>query len=159
VAPTLAAQQPSSALVVDPDPVFVSQLAPIITSSGYRCIPVTEFAAARLELYMRSPDVLLTNVRLGAFNGIHLAYLAKINRPATRVMVYGENDHVLAGEIQKAGAFYERVEFVPYALTSFLAGVLPARDRRDVIASDRRHIFRGGRRTTDLPILHTPAGI
>jgi DNA-binding NtrC family response regulator len=155
----LPAQQPSSALVVDPDPIFVSQLAPIITSSSYRCIAVTEFAAARLELYMRSPDVLLANLRLGAFNGIHLAYLAKINRPATRVMVYGENDRMLASEIQKAGAFYERVEFVPYALTSFLMGILPARDRRDVIANDRRQVFRGGRRTTDLLILHAPAGI
>jgi hypothetical protein len=153
----LAAQQPSSALVVDPDPVFVSQLAPIITASGYRCIPVTEFAAARLELYMRSPDVLLANVRLGAFNGIHLAYLAKINRPDTRVMVYGENDRLLAGEIQMAGAFYERVEFVAFALTSFLMGKLPARDRRGVIVPDRRHTFRGGRRTTDLPILHAQA--
>lgn len=153
----MAAQQPSSALIVDPDPVFVSQLAPIITSSGYRCIPVTEFAAARLELYVRSPGVLIANVRLGAFNGIHLAYLAKINRPDTRVMVYGENDHLLAGEIQTAGAFYERIEFVPYALTGFLMGTLPVRDRRDVIVGDRRHIFRGGRRNTDLPLLHTPA--
>ena len=154
----MAAQQPSSVLVVDPDPVFVSQLAPIITSSGYRCIPITEFVAARLELYTRRPDVLLTNLRLGAFNGIHLAYLAKINRPETRVMVYGKNDHLLASEIQKAGAFYERVEFVPYALTSFLIGNLPERDRRDVIVSDRRLIFRGGRRLTDLTILHAPAG-
>ena len=153
----MAAQQPSSALVVDPDPVFVSELAPIITALGYRCIPVTEFAAARLELYMRSPDVLLANVRLGAFNGIHLAYLAKINRPETRVMVYGQNDRLLAGEIQAAGAFYEREEFVPYALTAFLSGVLPSRDRRGVEVTDRRLAFRGGRRTTDLPILHVPA--
>ena len=131
----------------------MSQLAPIITGSGYRCIPVTEFAAARLELYLRSPDVLLANVRLGAFNGIHLAYLAKINKRETRVMVYGENDHVLASEIQTAGAFYERVEFVPFALTGFLMGALPVRDRRDVVVGDRRHMFRGGRRTTDLPIL------
>ena len=156
---TLAAQQPSSALVVDPDPLFVSQLAPIITASGYRCIPVTEFAAARLELYVRGPEVLVANVRLGAFNGIHLAYLAKINKPNTRVMVYGENDHLLASEIQTAGAFYERVEFVPYALTGFLMGTLPVRDRRDVILSDRRNVFRGGRRTTDLPVLHGHAAM
>jgi hypothetical protein len=139
--------------------MFVSQLAPIITASGHRCIPVTEFAAARLELYTRSPDVLLANVRLGAFNGIHLAYLAKIHKPETRVMVYGDNDHLLAGEIQNAGAFYERVEFVPYALGAFLIGALPSRDRRSVIVCDRRFMFRGGRRATDLPLLHTPAVI
>jgi hypothetical protein len=153
----LAAQQPLSALVVDPDPLFVSQLAPIVTSSGYRLIPVTEFAAARSELYVHKPAVLVTNVRLGAFNGIHLVYLAKINKPDTHVMVYGESDHLLAREIQSAGGFYERMQFVPYALAGFLMGVLPVRDRRDVGGSDRRHIFRGGRRTTDLPILHAPA--
>lgn len=137
----------------------MSQLAPIITSSGYRHIPVTEFAAARLELYVHSPSVLVANVRLGAFNGIHLAYLAKINKPDTRVMVYGENDHLLASEIQSAGGFYERMEFVPYALSGFLMGALPGRDRRDVGVGDRRHLFRGGRRTTDLPTLHTPAAL
>jgi DNA-binding NtrC family response regulator len=138
----LPAQQPSSALVVDPDPIFVSQLAPIITSSGYRCIAITEFAAARLELYMRSPDVLLANLRLGAFNGIHLAYLANQQAGHTRDGLRRERSRAAARS--EAGAFCER-SFVPYALSSFLMGMLPARDRRDVIATDRRQIFRGGR--------------
>ncbi len=94
--------------------------------------------------------MLIANVRLGAFNGIHLAYLAKINNPKTRVMIYGQDDRMLAGEVQSAGAFYERSDCVRYALAAFLQASLPDRDRRDVTFTDRRQIFRGGRRTTDL---------
>jgi hypothetical protein len=74
-------------------------------------------------------------------------------------MVYGEDDRMLAGEIQTAGAFYERVEFVPYALAGFLIGALPVRDRRDVGFVDRRRLFRGGRRTTDVALLHAPTAM
>jgi DNA-binding NtrC family response regulator len=146
----LAAHQPLIALLVDLDPIFLSELAPIVTASGLRVIALSDFAAARHELYSHRPHVLVANVRLGAFNGIHLAYLAKINNPHTRVMIYGQDDRILAGDVQSAGAFYERREFVRYSLAAFLRAALPARDRRDVRVGDRRHMFRGGRRTTDL---------
>jgi hypothetical protein len=137
--------------------MFVAQLAPIITRAGLRCIPRTDFLRARHELYASSPDFIVANVRLGEFNGIHLAYLAKIQRPDTRVMIYGRDDRLLAREVQTAGAFYGREEFVPYELISFLHASLPAQDRRDAGALDRRQTFRGGRRTTDLDILHAAA--
>jgi DNA-binding response OmpR family regulator len=147
-------QQPSSAIVVDSDLIFASQLAPIITGAGLRYIPLTDFLTARHELSTGGPDVVVANVRLGEFNGIHLAYLAKIQKPQTRVMIYGRDDRLLAREVQAAGAFYVREEFVPYELMSFLHASLPARDRRGARSWDRRQIFRGGRRTTDLDILH-----
>ena len=157
MAPTLAAHQPHSALVVDADPIFVSELAPIVTASGFRVLPLSDFTAARHELYACRPEVLVANLRLGAFNGIHLAYLAKINNPETRAMIYGEDDRMLAGEVQSAGAFYERTAFVRYALAAFLRAPLPARDRRGILVNDRRQLFRGGRRTTDLQLLPTSA--
>jgi DNA-binding NarL/FixJ family response regulator len=144
-------------LVVDADPIFVSELAPIVTTCGFRVLSLSEFVAARHELYACHPDVLVANVRLGAFNGIHLAYLAKINNPETRVMIYGHDDRILAREVQSAGAFYERSDFVRYTLGAFLHASLPAEDRRTATFTDRRLIFRGGRRTTDLQSLHRSA--
>ena len=138
-------------------PDFVSELAPIVTSSGFRVLPLSDFTAARHELYALPSGSPGANLRLGAFNGIHLAYLAKINNPETRVMIYGEGDRMLAAEVQSAGAFYERAAFVLYALAGFLRAPLPDRDRRAVDATDRRQLFRGGRRTTDLQILPTAA--
>ena len=153
----MAAHQPLSALVVDADPIFVSELAPVITASGFRVLALSDFASARHELYVCRPEVLVTNVRLGAFNGIHLAYLAKINKPETRAMIYGEDDQLLAGEVQSAGAFWVRTSMVRVALGAFLHASLPVRDRRDVHVVDRRGLFRGGRRTTDLQLLSSPA--
>ena len=150
----MAAHQPLSALVVDVDPIFVSELAPIVTASGFRVLALSDFAAARHELYVCRPDVLVANIRLGAFNGIHLAYLAKINKPNMRAMIYGEEDQLLAGEVQSAGAFWVRTPLVRFALGAFLHASLPAKDRRTVTFTDRRQIFRGGRRTTDLQNVH-----
>ena len=148
----MAAHQPLSALVVDGDPIFVSELAPIVTASGFRVLPLSDFAAARHELYTCRPEVIVANVRLGAFNGIHLVYLAKINKPDTRAMIYGDEDRLLAGEVQSAGAFWVSASLVRFALGAFLHASLPARDRRDFTIIDRRQLFRGGRRTTDLQI-------
>jgi hypothetical protein len=150
----LAAHQPRCALVVDIDPIFVSELVPIVTDGGLRVLPLTEFAAARHELYICRPDVLVANVRLGAFNGIHLVYLAKINNPETRALIYGQDDRILAREVQSAGAFWVAMDMVRYALAAFLHASLPAEDRRTLLVADRRLIFRGGRRTTDRPALH-----
>lgn len=157
MAPTLAAHQSLSALVVDADPIFLSELAPIVTASGFRVLPLSDFVAARHELYVRRPEVLVANVRLGAFNGIHLVYLAKINKPDTRAMIYGDDDRLLAGEVQSAGAFWVKTSLVPFALGAFLHASLPARDRRDFNVNDRRQLFRGGRRTTDLQLSTAPA--
>ncbi len=140
---------------MDPDTLFVSQLAAIVGASGYRCVALTEFLEARHELLLCRPHVLIASLRLAAFNGIHLAYLAKNNRPDTRVMIYGTNDRMLAAEIQSAGAFFERQSSVLVAVTAFLQGNLPDRDRRGVTVVDRRSVFRGGRRTTDMSVLHT----
>jgi DNA-binding NtrC family response regulator len=155
----LAAHQPRSALVVDVDPLFVSELAPIITAAGLRVLALSEFAAARHELFACRPEVLIANMRLGAFNGIHLAYLAKINNPETRVMIYGHDDRMLAREAQTAGAFFERADLVRHALVAFLGASLPPQDRRNVTLTDRRQIFRGGRRTTDLQTPHGSAAV
>jgi hypothetical protein len=153
----LVEPQPPRALIVDTDPIFVSELAPIVTAVGFRVVPLSDFTAARHELYNCRPQALVANVRLGAFNGIHLAYLAKINNPATRAMIYGEDDRMLASEVQSARAFYQRTSFVRYALAAFLRAPLPDQDRRTVLVVDRRQSFRGGRRTTDLQILATAA--
>jgi DNA-binding NtrC family response regulator len=141
-------------LVVDPDSRFLSKLRPATESAGYGIIARTEFISARRDLQVRLPAALVANVRLASFNGIHLAYVAKQARPDTRAMVYDvQVDRVLASEARRAGAFFERQTFVPYSLERFLTASLPTSDRRDVVTIDRRGLFRGGRRTTDVDVL------
>ena len=104
---------------------------------------------------MRSPpDFLVTPLRLGAYNGLHLIYLAKANRQVTRSICYSIfTDLPLIKEAQEIGAFYEAPARVPFALLSYLRTVLPPRDRRQPREGDRRKEFRGGRRSADVAVV------
>jgi len=115
----------------------------------------SEFSVARARLFeVPPPDLLVSNLRLGPFNGLHLVFLAQSANLPTTCLTYGGHtnptDLALAREAQLAGAFYEASYRLPYALPAYLQSELPARDRRDPAREDRRSTFRGGRRATDL---------
>jgi hypothetical protein len=108
------------------------------------------FSKARTDLRDGAFDFLVTNVRLGAYNGLHLVYLAAVDGIPTRSIVYSESrDLGLALEVQRAGAFYETRECLPVTLTSYLRGILPIRDRRAPHVDDRTAGVPGGRRRWD----------
>jgi hypothetical protein len=111
----------------------------------------SDFTTARTRLLQDAPDVLMTNLRLGAHNGLHLVYLAGVS---TRSIVYMEReDLLLLREAQRAGAFVESVERLPSSAISYVRASLPARDRRNWTILDRRRIPRGGRRAADASVL------
>jgi hypothetical protein len=123
----------------------------------------TEFPIARARLFETpAPDLLVTNLRLGPFNGLHLVFLAQSAHLPTTCLTYGAQNNVtdmaLAREAQLAGAFYEASYRLPHVLPSYLQTELPERDRRDPGREDRRDTFRGGRRATDLTELRQTAG-
>jgi DNA-binding NtrC family response regulator len=112
-----------------------------------------DFVSARARAVTGEFDFLITNLRLEAYNGLHLVYLAISARSTTRSIVYTERrESNLAREVQEAGAFYELRHRLPYALESYLLGRLPPADRRNPSVNDRRTVFRGGRRSADLPL-------
>ena len=108
-----------------------------------------DFQAARARLLLKPPDLLVTNLRLQAYNGLHLVHLAR--EMPTRCIAYAEDDDlVLVREVQAAGAFYERSKRLPHALAAYVLATLPPHDRRRPTVIDRRQIVRGGRRCTDV---------
>jgi hypothetical protein len=109
-----------------------------------------DFLAARTHLASNPYDWLVTNLRLGAFNGLHLVHLAGISRPSIRFLVYADrSDLWLAREAQRAGAFYESRDRVDRALPAYLRSALPPQDRRNPAEPDRRAAKRGSRRRVD----------
>jgi hypothetical protein len=97
-----------------------------------------------------SPEFLVTNIRLGANNGLHLVHLAS---GATRCIVYMEpEDPFLLREAQRLGAFVEAPRRLAFSLRAYLSAELPARDRRDPLRVDRRTVARGGRRAADVRV-------
>jgi DNA-binding NtrC family response regulator len=113
----------------------------------------SDFMIARRKLLDAPPDLLVTSVRLGAYNGLHLIYLSMTTRAATRSVVYSTYvDLTLVDEVQRIGAFYELETRLPYAIPRYLTATLPPFDRRSALGIDRRGVFRGGRRATDASV-------
>ena len=112
----------------------------------------SQFAAARSIVQQGPVDLLVTNLRLGAFNGLHLVHLAAALTIQSRAIVYTDQLEIgLGREIQRAGAFYDTRLRLPHTLASYVRAALPSQDRRHLAVNDRRQAFRGGRRSADRP--------
>jgi DNA-binding NarL/FixJ family response regulator len=134
--------------LVDPDAYWLSCVWGTLQSFAEVEV-YQDFQAARASLLSRPPDLLVTNLRLGAYNGLHLVHLAQGS--STRCLVYAsQNDEVLIRQVKAAGAFYESTGRLPQVISSYVRALLPAYDQRDPRVLDRRQIPRGGRRCTDL---------
>lgn len=112
------------------------------------------FDSARGALTASPYDLLITNLRLEEYNGLHLVYLARLAGAPTRAVVYdAEADPGLAGTVRRAGAFFELAERVQVVLSAYVDAALPDADRRGGVLADRRGRPRGGRRLWDQHML------
>lgn len=92
-----------SVLVVAPTPHLAANLMEWLTQAGCAVMLVTSFAAGKARLDQH-PSILISEVRLGDYNGLHLALRAKaIDVPS---IVLGSADAVLQQEAQRLGVIY-----------------------------------------------------
>jgi hypothetical protein len=139
-----------SVLLVDPDRAWLRTVRTSLPP-GIDVDLCSDFPAAREHVLHGSPTFLITNLRLDAYNGLHLVLLTTAANSNTRCLVYGEGDEDWAArEVRRCGAFFERRDQLLRTVNDFVNGRLPTRERRGVFAEDRRGEFRGGRRSTDL---------
>ena len=139
-------------LLVEPNPRVAEMIQEAIRPLA-QVYHHLEFESARRRLGAVRFDFVVSNLRLGAFNGLHLTYAVNAVSP-TRCVVYTESRELaLAQDVRRAGAFYEVVDRLPVTLPAYLAGNLPSADRRDPAVPDRRAPFRGGRRIWDRQLL------
>jgi response regulator of citrate/malate metabolism len=140
-------------LVVEPDAEAQAALQSAWSSVAH-VQSCSDFRTARRQLFQHPPDLLVTNVYLQEFNGLHLVHLAAAGALKTRSIVYAvELNLALAREAQAAGAFYERADRLSYILSSYTRKTLPPRDRRDPALIDRRlSSDRGGRRGPEVVV-------
>lgn len=95
----------ATALVVHGTPATLRALDEKLTEAGYDVAPVGDFQEARRAIELCAPDILMTGVQLGQFNGLHLAILYKQMRPDGRVVVLTTyEDDVLSAEAARIGA-------------------------------------------------------
>ena len=94
-------------LIVDDDPSLLEALERSFIEAGEDVVAHDSFEEARRVLQTTRFDALITDVRLGAFNGLQLAVIGRDTYPDIRVIVFsGFDDPVLRTEAEHVGATY-----------------------------------------------------
>jgi DNA-binding response OmpR family regulator len=75
-----------------------------LEAAGYETRAVGTFEEAQHRLRHSSPDLLITDIRLGAFNGLHLLIAAGNRLPV--ILMTGFDDPVLKADARRYGAEY-----------------------------------------------------
>jgi DNA-binding response OmpR family regulator len=91
-------------VIVEVDEADRARLRATLASAGHDVTATDSFQAGRLALVNEEVDLLVTNVRLGAFNGLQLLLLNPTPVPALVVSPFP--DPLLAAEAVRAGAEY-----------------------------------------------------
>ena len=96
---------PQLILVVDDDPAARTGLAELLKSAGYAVKGAGSFEEATKVLESSTPDLLVADVRLAAFNGLHLLHRSRQSHPhMASIVISGYPDPAIEHEAQKAGA-------------------------------------------------------
>jgi CheY-like chemotaxis protein len=112
-------------LVVSADPVVLSGRVMALRREGYAASACSSFPDARRMLDDGpTPDLLVTDVRLGPYNGLHLVAVARVEYPRTAAIVIGAADHVLEVEAGGLGARYVIAPVSPQELVAVIAETL-----------------------------------
>src|SRR5882672_1051032 len=94
-------------LIVDDDPSLLEALERSFIEAGEDVVAHDSFEEARRVLQTTRFDALITDVRLGAFNGLQLAVIGRDTYPDIRLIVFsGFDDPVLRTEAEHVGATY-----------------------------------------------------
>jgi DNA-binding response OmpR family regulator len=111
-------------LLVTPHADSRVRLERLLRKAGFETEHVSTFEAARPRLTVTTPDVLISDVQLGEYNGLHLAIVGRDRRPALVAIVIGPPDAVLAKEATEHGATYLSVPTTDEALLAKLSTLL-----------------------------------
>jgi DNA-binding response OmpR family regulator len=122
--PLLGVETELPPLTDNPDVLLVACTADVaadvrarLTEAGMRLSLVDTFAAAREHL-QSLPSLLISEVRLGEYNGLHLAMRARAS--GIPAIILGETDPVTEREAHKLGAAYVRTDGDPQELAMAL---------------------------------------
>jgi FixJ family two-component response regulator len=93
--------------IVDDDRQVLKYLTELLQEAGYDTVACERFQDAKALLATTRPDVLLTDIRLGAYNGLQLAFYARDHHPGLPVIVLtGYEDPTLRDEANRSGALF-----------------------------------------------------
>lgn len=132
----MSAQIAHKILVVEDDNATRRGLVALLRNAGYDVVAVDSIPEAKKALASEHPDLLLTDVRLGAFNGLQL--LATNPNPIPAIVMTGFPDRVLEAEAQHLGAEFMLKPVEPTELMAMVERKLSEATKLEVFHPARR---------------------
>ncbi len=111
-------------LVVMSHPEVAAATRAWVEACGYEAAVCPEFRAASTQL-QRTPDLVITEVRLGAFNGLHMAMKALWE--GIPAIVLGPDDPVLRREALTMGITYVTPDVHEHAMAALVENLVTMR--------------------------------
>ena len=106
-------------LIIDDDQEYLSLCTIILRDDGHDVVACSHFQEGRRRLAQEHFDALIADVRLGAYNGLHLITLAAPSM--TKIVLSAVHDTVIRRDAEQAGA---RFVLKPWDCAS-LSALLP----------------------------------
>jgi DNA-binding NtrC family response regulator len=98
---------PHTVLIADADRSALAATVRVVSEAGYLVTAVESFQEAKKRLVMAPPDLLIADVRLGAYNGLQLVIRARAEHPDLGAIVtHTVPDPVLESAVAAEGAVY-----------------------------------------------------
>jgi DNA-binding response OmpR family regulator len=121
-------------LAVTPSPDVSRIVVGSLSSAGYDVALATDFTSAKDALDSTPPDLLISEIRLGAYNGLHLAIRARAQSTRapgarTHAIVIGPRDNVLEDEARQQHVLYLTPPLDPSTLPAIVSRLLQDSDR------------------------------
>lgn len=135
-------------LLVESDSQISSAISQVLGEGGHEVSTLTSFEDAMISAAKSRPDLLIAGVRLGRFNGLHLASRVRADYPSLPIIILGqEGDAVLAAE-----AIHLQARFLPVTtpgsrLKRFVEDLLSGGSPLDLVSTRRWE-----RRPSSLPV-------
>jgi DNA-binding NtrC family response regulator len=89
-------------LIIDDDAAYLSACSTILSGDGHQVVACANFDEGRRRLAQDTFDALIADVRLGAYNGLHLITLAAPSMIKSAVSAF--LDTVIRRDAEQAGA-------------------------------------------------------
>jgi twitching motility two-component system response regulator PilH len=92
-------------LVVDDTLATLGALSELLTVAGFDVVTAANFDDAKRKIEQEAPDLLIVDIRLGPYNGLHLVVRERLAHPERPViMTTGFPDALLEAEARRYGA-------------------------------------------------------
>ena len=126
-------------LVVDSDPATRLFVSNTLRLAGYDVTATGSFYEAKSHLEAACPALLIADIRLGEFNGLHLALHRYLDHPGLpTIITHVTFDGMLEAEAKKLGAFYLVKPVRPHELVDEVARLVDVGPFRPAMMSSPR---------------------